>query len=323
MKLRAISSFLCFLTATGLHADVTARYSATIQMSALLPGMDEAVKAVQSGMPSSTVVRMKGGKGYSKFGKMEAITDYTKQEITLFDTATKTYAIAPVSQLTETLTGAMPDVPGDAGKMLAAMKTHFESRKTGRTETILGIQGEETEGVLTVEGPAVPGMPQNGPMMKMVMRIWVARPEETLRVQALREMSGYKQYADNVMNTGTMLKRVLGKMPGMGEGIDSMFQEIQKNQSVMLRTQMEMQMPMLAQLAQQMAKAGQPLPAGFDPNAPFMQMNQELVELSDAPLDDALFRVPDGFRQVPVEELVKSMMPARAAGAMMPAGAKQ
>ena len=311
MKLRALLVLICVSTGAGLRADVTAQYNSTIQMASFLPGMDQALKDAQSAMPSSAVLRMKGTKLYSKYGRMESITDLAKQELTLYDVASKTYATAPYSQAMEKMTGVMPEIPGDAGKMLQSMKASFEAKKTGLTETILGIQGEETDGVLTVEGPAMPGMPP-GPLMKMVVRIWVARPEESLRLPALRELTGYTQFSANLLNTGEMMKKMMGKIPGFGDGIDSMYQELQKSKSVTLRTRMEVQMPMMAQLAQQMAKAGQPLPAGFDPNAPFMQMNQELVELSDAPLDEAMFQVPDGFRQVTFEELVKAMIPQAA-----------
>jgi len=185
-------------------------------------------------------------------------------------------------------------------------------KKTGRTETILGIQADETEGLLTVEGPAIPGMAQSGPSMKMVMHIWTARPEEVLRSQALREFSGYTQYSALFLNTADMVKKMMGRMPGFGGGFESMFREIQQSNTAVLRIRMEIRMPMMALIAQQMAKAGQPFPAGFDPDAPLMQMNQELVELSSTPVDDGVFAVPQGFHEAPFEDLVKTAIPPAA-----------
>ena len=269
---------LVLLTGTALRADVTARYATNVQFSAALPGMDQAMKSAASAVPSSSVVRMKGTKGYSSYGRMQAVTDLAKQEFILIDPATKTYATGSVDQAMERMTKAIPQVPDDATKALQSMKASFTSKKTGRTATILGIQADETEGVLTVEGPALPGMPQSGPLVTMVLRIWQAQPAEVLRVQPLRELTGYTQFMSTFMNTGEAMRKMMAKLPGFGQGFDSMFQEMKKNKVVPLRTEMEMRMPMMAQLAQQLAKSGQPLPPGFDPNAPFMQMTQEMVE---------------------------------------------
>jgi hypothetical protein len=80
---------------------------------------------------------------------------------------------------------------------------------------------------------------------------------------------------------------------------------------------MEIQMPFMAQVAEQMAKAGRPMPAGFDPNQPFATIDQELTDLSTAPIDDSVLRVPEGYKEVPMDEIVKSIMAAQ------PGAAKQ
>jgi hypothetical protein len=309
MRFRSAPVCLLVLTGTLLHADVTARYSTTLQFASFLPGMDQAVKSASSQVPSSSLVRMKGTRGYAQYGRMECIMDLSKQEITLFDPAARTYARAPIAEAMRKVAGAMPAMPGEAGKVLASMKSTFASRKTGRTETILGIQADETEGTLTVEGPAMAGMAQAGPMMTLTMRLWVAKPEEVLRSPALGELTGYTQFWTKFMNSAEPLKKMLGGMPGLVEGLDSMFQEMQNGKSVMIRTRMEVRMPMMAQVAQRMSESGQAPAQGFDPGAPLMQMGQELVELSAAPVADSVFQVPQGFREAPFEELVKATVP--------------
>ena len=42
-----------------------------------------------------------------------------------------------------------------------------------------------------------------------------------------------------------------------------------------------------------------PFGAGFDADAPFIQMQMEVAELSTAPIADSLFTVPEGYRSVP------------------------
>jgi hypothetical protein len=48
--------------------------------------------------------------------------------------------------------------------------------------------------------------------------------------------------------------------------------------------------------------------AGFDPNAPVMEINSEIVELSAEPIDDTAFQVPNGYQSAPVEDLIKSVI---------------
>ena len=57
-----------------------------------------------------------------------------------------------------------------------------------------------------------------------------------------------------------------------------------------------------------MQKHGKPLPEGFDPDAPLVQIKQEAAELSTAPVDDSVFQVPAGYAAVPMEELMKTMV---------------
>lgn len=308
MKRHAFLLSIAILAGGLLQADVTARYHTTMQFSPLIPGMDQAMKGFSSAMPGDTVIRMKGTKGYTRFGRMEAIADYATQRYTVLDPAAKSYATAPMSQAMDWVNGVIPDLPPNAAQALESLKATFTSSKTGRMETILGIQAEETEGTLAIEGPALPGATQSGPLISIVMHIWTARPDEVLRVAPLRELTGYTQFSANLFNTGEVMKKLMGKIPGFGQGMDSIFEQIQKNKSVALRTQMEMRMPMMAQLAQQMAKSGQTLPAGVDPNGPLMQMTQELVELSGAPVDDALFQVPEGFHEASLPDLLKTVI---------------
>ncbi len=306
---------IALLFAAGLHADVTARYSTDVRFTSpvLPPGMEQAMSGGTAAIPKSYTVRVKGAKGYSNYGKFDCLIDFSKQEFTLIDTANKSYATTPATEFMDKIAGAMPEMPGDAQKIFGSMNGSFDSRKTGRTDVILGIQAEENEGVLTISMP-IAGTETSGPMMKMVMRTWVAKPEEVLRVPALRELTGFTQFSTVFGNTTDLLKKMFGKIPG-AEGFQSMMDEAQKRKAVNLRTRMEIQMPAMAQLAQQMAKAGQPLPAGFDPNAPFGTVTQELVELSSTPIDDAVFHMPEGFREVPLEQIMKAMIAAQSPAA--------
>src|SRR5207249_2434401 len=132
------------------------------------------------------------------------------------------------------------------------------------------------------------------------------KPEEALRVQAIRELTAYNLWTNYVMNPTQGMTKIFAYMPAFGEGMTKMFEELAKNKTVMLRTEMKMYSSMFAKMAQQMQKEGQALPAGYDPDAPFIQVTQEVEELSTAPLEDALFRVPEGYQTAPMADLMKT-----------------
>jgi hypothetical protein len=90
-----------------------------------------------------------------------------------------------------------------------------------------------------------------------------------------------------------------------------MMAEISKNGAMSLRMHMEIAMPFLATMIQQMPpQARQSIPAGFDPNGPLLQMTRELVELSSDPLADALFVVPADYQTASLEDILKAAIPA-------------
>lgn len=146
--------------------------------------------------------------------------------------------------------------------------------------------------------------------MKMVMQVWTAKPEEAQRVPALQEFRNYTASATSAMNPGEAIKQVLSAMPGLGDSLTGMMEERAKNGAMTMRMHMELTMPFLANLSQQLP--GQSLPAGFDPNAPLMQMNQEVVELSTSRVDDANFQVPADYQSASLEEILRGAISAAA-----------
>jgi hypothetical protein len=87
---------------------------------------------------------------------------------------------------------------------------------------------------------------------------------------------------------------------------------LSKHHSVMLRTQTEIYMPFLAVMAKQMATQGQSLPA-LDPDAPLLEMNQEVAELSTAPVDASLFKIPEDYTSVSADDMFREMFKAKSA----------
>ena len=272
------------------------------------------MKAAQAGSEQS--VRMKGSKAYTTAGNWIQIFDFVKEEVTLIDPAHKTFATLPVSQLADKMAGALPQPAtaqtSDVQQALASIKSHVDSKATGKTAEIQGVQAEEREVTITLDLPMPASTNQTGPSVRLVMHIWTAKKEEALRVPAIRELTGYQAWQKYVMNPAGMLDKMFGKMPGMSNTMGPMFDELYKNPSVILRMHMEMYMPLLAALARQKAGQGQAAPA-IDPDAPFMEMNQEVAELSSAPVDASLFEIPKDYAAVAADEMIREMVKAQTA----------
>jgi hypothetical protein len=89
-----------------------------------------------------------------------------------------------------------------------------------------------------------------------------------------------------------------------------MFQEVEKNHSVVLKTHLEASMPgMAARLKQMREQQGQAIRDDVDIDAPFSVVDSEVTELSTAPVDGARFQVPAGYQAAPFEEVVKAVAP--------------
>jgi len=294
------------LLAPLLRGDATLRYHTDVKTAAGVPGLPAGGGPDLAGV-RDMVVRIKGNKAYSTQGNLTSIMDLTTQDMTLIDTVDKRFTKVSASQYAEQVKAAIPAMPTEARTALASMKTSVDTRSTGRTATIQGIQSEEHEFVLTMDLPPG-GPPQAGPLMKMLMQIWTAKREEAQRVPALQEFQNYTASATSTMNPMEMVKQVFSALPGLGDSFGSMIAEMSKSGSMSMRMHTEVTMPFLAAMAQQ----GVPLPPGFDPSAPVIQMNQELVELSTDPVDGALFEIPQDYQPAALEEILKGAVAAAA-----------
>ena len=315
MMKQSIVLALAVLAVPALRADVTIRYQSEFKPSAALqPILGQFMKAAQAGSEQS--VRMKGSKAYTTAGNWIQIFDFVKEEVTLIDPAHKTFATLPVSQLADKMAGALPQpAPAqspEVQQVLASFKSHVDSKATGKTAEIQGVQAEEREVTITMDLPMPASMNQTGPSVRLVMHIWTPKKEEALRVPAIRELTGYQAWQKYVMNPAGMLDKIFGKMPGMSNTMGPLFDELYKSPSVILRMHMEIYMPLLAALARPKVGQGQAAPV-IDPDAPFMEMNQEVAELSSAPVDASLFEIPKDYAAVPADDMIREMVKAQTA----------
>jgi hypothetical protein len=72
----------------------------------------------------------------------------------------------------------------------------------------------------------------------------------------------------------------------------------EKSKGLLLKSSTDIYMPMMSRFVQ----------PGFEPNAPLMEINNEVVELSAEPVNDSVFQLPGGYQAAPVEDLMKSVI---------------
>lgn len=301
----------------GLRADVTIRYQSEVKPAAALqPLMEKFTKSLHT--QGGTAVSVKGSKAYTKAGNLTEIFDLGTQQLTLIDPENKRYASLPAAQLADRMSAALPQAKPEqmqaAQQAMASMQTHIDSRVTGQPAEILGVQAEEREVTVTMEMP-VPGTPTNLPDagLKIVMHIWTAKKEEALRNPAIRELTGYQAWQRYFMNPTAMFEKMAGKMPGMSNTLAPAMEEMFKNPSVILRIHVAIYIPFLAAMAKRMPGHGGA--DAMDPDAPMLEMKQELAELSNAPVDAGLFEIPKDYASAPADELIREMVKAQGAGA--------
>ena len=161
---------------------------------------------------------------------------------------------------------------------------------------IQGVEAEEREVIVTIEMPMPEGISQ-APAFQMAIHNWGAKSGETLRVPALRELAAFNAWQEHFMNPAA----AMSAMPGLGNMMDQLTAAM-KGDSFTLRWKMEMSM------------------TGSGAGTPIMQMDQELVELSSAPIDNSVFQLPADYTAVTLEQLAKEWTAATSKTAAVKAG---
>lgn len=299
---------LCLVPAVfavpALRADVTIRYQNQVKQEAgLPPSIDDRLKTLHKIWPEPTsFVRVKGHLMASGWGSHMFILDLDKQEFAVVDQAGKWTATLPVSDLPALLASAFPN--SEPASMLG-VKPQVESRMTGRKDQILGVQVEEREITVSWKFPPRPGASEHERLARFLWHIWSATRAEASRVPALRE----------IMNLGSgkepaaiaaMLDQALMGTP------DSAVKEAFRGPTVALRTHAELYFPFLAAAARMEAeRTGQNWPA-IDPDAPVLEGESVVSELSESPIDPSLFEIPKDYRVLPPETVHEAMRAAAA-----------
>jgi len=308
MRFTYAATISCILLIPSLlAADVTLRYKMETKSNPTLPqAVIEAFSSVRSVAASSeSVIRVKGGKSATT-GLFNVIADLPNDKITILDPATRRFATVPASQYADEIARSMPQTPTALRGVLSAMKMTADSRLTGRTSEIHGIHTEEHEIVISIGTPSLPNAPA-GPMIKIVMQVWMAKPEDLSGNPALREFVDSSVQRLGGMDPAESIQKLMNQIPGLADGLAPLMKQLAASHSLTMRMHVEVFMPILAILARQRASAADNPFAGVDPDAALMELNQELVETSTAPVADSFFVIPDGYTAVPLADIMSAM----------------
>lgn len=288
---------LLLCAAVPVRADVTVRYQGDIQLNLPGPAKEAVQKSIKDQMArfSNLSIRMKNGKAAYDAGNITMITDYVTKQVTLIDREHKSYGITSLEDYNAQIIAGTPEMPEEAKKALAETKVSTEVKKGMGTDTILGIQAEEGQAILTMEFPAPTQNP--GSMgMKMVFRIWDAAEAETLRNRAVREFTGYNIYANRLLTPAAMMQN-MANMPLLKD-----VRNVMGDHRMVLRMRMELYAQFPPQVMQKLA---------FSSDTPHSVITMEATQVSSDPVDDAVFQVPADFQKVEASVILKSMMNVR------------
>ncbi len=235
------------LAAQAGWADLTVRQQTVVKLGPGLPsGMTDAAKQqMDSVLPAETTLRVKGNRCSSSGGVLGAVTDYDKGEVTLLNSKTKEFATVPLAGYAAKIADAMPhqQMPDGALQMLQSLKFDVQTKKTGQTGLIGGIQAEEYLVALSL---AMPGLAAG---IKMEMHNWMAAPAELARIPALRELAACSARTPNGFDLNQALQKMFAQLPGVADKFLGPLEELRKNSgSLSLKTQTAIYAPALSGL---------------------------------------------------------------------------
>jgi hypothetical protein len=115
---------------------------------------------------------------------------------------------------------------------------------------------------------------------------------------------------------------VFAQLPGLADKFRDLFEEVRKSDlGVSLESVTAIYLPAMAAILQ---PQGQALPAGFDPNAPLMEVRMELAGFSTDALPDTTVQVPADYSAASIGDLIQAQHAAvRVAAPPTPAMSSQ
>lgn len=302
-----LTTFLLVLTAQTGFADLTIHSTVEFQFAPYLPPQvrTQLQQQVTGAFSGDSVLRLKGDKCYNN-RMLTSIVDYGRNEVTVFNPQTRQYATVPISEYADRF-GALqkaPVLPPGAQDMLQRLKIDVETKKTGQTAAIQGVRTEESLITISMQ---LPDPQAAASALRMEMSFWAAQADEIRRVPALQELADYSARSKRTFDPVDMIQKLFTALPGMSDQLRSSLAALtQADSGFPLKFEMRVYIPAMTQALQLAPQQ----PAGVDFSAPFIAMTMNLTSISNDPIPDSQFAVPQNYQAVSFEQLAQSLIPA-------------
>jgi TonB family protein len=302
-----IALALAVFGSQAVRADLTIRYEFELKFSpAFPPAVVDMVKAQMGNLlGGERTTLVKGGKCTSRFGSLTTIIDAGTSQMTLFDPAGKRFATVALSDYMDLMAHQNLPATGQAAvqNLLQSMKIDVQTKQTGETATIQGIQAEDKLVTVSIEMPTPAAVPVT---LRLEIHQWWPTAAELARIPALGEIAGCAAGLSGSDDPSAVIQKILSQLPGAAEKLGEAMKEIVKTKGApVLRTEVKLYAPALAAIAQ--LQGGQGVAVGADLNAALVDLGFNLVELSTRSLSDTAFQIPAGYQQAPLEEVLKAL----------------
>jgi len=202
-------------------------------------------------------------------------------------------------------------VPQSALQILNNIQIKVDTRETGKSEKVLGIDADETEIQVTMTIPLpmpMPGTNANGIELNGHFQVWKPKPAENERMPALREIGIYYEQARKIgLDAGATMTKLFGAFPGMGDKMAELVSAMQKSGSVTLKLHGEFTMPGIAAMLAQAKASSENVPS--IPEGPLIEFNSNMKELNTDSIPDSAFQIPEGYQEAPLADVIKAFLP--------------
>ena len=259
----------------------TGKKGGKISTSKPAPAPQAAPAAANADGVRETVMQVKGNIIRTVAGDIVSLTDVTTDDVTMFNTKEKTFAILKGGKI-----AGMPDMT----EMMDS-KVIGDVKPDGAASEVDGRAAQAYKGLIKVEispkaGVPLPFDPSNGPLLTMNMNF------STVVTKAVK--------VDESILAKLGAKAVSGGMAGMMPGAADIAKKFQNVIGFPLSSNMEMT------IESAMALPGLP-------EKP-IKIKTETIKLDETDLDANLFKVPAGFKQVDPESMMGGMGMIRIGG---------
>lgn len=143
-------------------------------------------------------------------------------------------------------------------------------------------------------------------VMRIEIHNWIAADQEATRIPALKELAACSRLAASSNNLAQALQKVFAQLPGLADKLQDLFEEVLKSDGgASVGSVTAIYMPAMAAILQMQGQ-----PAGFDPNAPLMEIRMELAAFSTDPLPDTAVQIPADYKEASIGDLIKAQLAA-------------